>query len=151
MRAATIRFAFFACLLAGAISCGGHEDPGRPTESRLPAEVVSARGAGQTTAIQRLIPESQATTRPAKQILFGDLHVHTTFSADAFMRSLPMLQGEGAHPPADSCDFARFCSSLDLWSINDHSESVTAQHWLETKESIRQCNAMSGNPSNPEL
>jgi hypothetical protein len=34
-----------------------------------------------------------------EQILFGDLHVHTTFSADAFVRSLPMLQGEGAHRP----------------------------------------------------
>ena len=32
-------------------------------------------------------------------IYFGDLHVHTTFSQDAFMFSLPMLQGEGAHPP----------------------------------------------------
>ena len=30
------------------------------------------------------------------------------------MRSLPMLQGEGAHPPADACDFARFCSGARL-------------------------------------
>ena len=30
------------------------------------------------------------------------------------MRSLPMLQGEGAHPPADACDFARFCSDARL-------------------------------------
>ena len=42
-----------------------------------------------------------------KQIFFGDLHVHTTFSQDAFFFSLPMLQGEGAHPPADACNFAR--------------------------------------------
>ena len=33
------------------------------------------------------------------QIFFGDLHVHTTFSQDAFLFSLPVIQGEGAHPP----------------------------------------------------
>src|SRR4029453_4966828 len=82
---------------------------------------------------------------------FGDLHVHTTFSADAFVRSLPMLQGEGAHPPADACDFARFCSALDFWSINDHAEAISPQHWRETKESIRQCNALAGDAKNPDF
>ena len=84
-----------------------------------------------------------------KQVLFGDFHVHTTFSFDAFMMSLPLASGEGAHPPADACDFARFCSALDFWSINDHAEYVTANHWNETVESIRQCNAVT-NPQNPD-
>ena len=109
----------------------------------MPKEDLSARAAAQTAA--------RAPLPPAKQILFGDLHVHTTFSADAFIRSLPMLQGEGAHPPADACDFARFCSALDFWSINDHAEAISPQHWQETKESIRQCNAVAGDPQNPDL
>ena len=61
-----------------------------------------------------------------------------------------MVQGTGVHPPADACDFARFCSALDFWSINDHAESLTPQHWAETKESIRQCNAVT-DPDNPDV
>ncbi|TGL64246.1 DUF3604 domain-containing protein [Leptospira sarikeiensis] len=86
-----------------------------------------------------------------KQILFGDLHVHTTFSPDAFAISLPMLNGEGAHPPKDACDFARYCSSLDFWSLNDHAEGMTSKQWQEEKDLIRQCNANAGDPSNPEM
>ena len=147
----------FEAVLAGAAafavaSCRGqHQGPGEPAQTRLPRAVVAARAERQTDAAKRLIPEDQAATRPTKQILFGDLHVHTTYSADAFLRSLPMLQGEGMHPPADACDFARFCSGLDFFSINDHSESVSPQHWKETKDSIRQCNAVSGDPANPDL
>ena len=80
-----------------------------------------------------------------KQIFFGDLHVHTTFSQDAFLFSLPMLQGEGAHPPSDACNFARFCSSLDFFSITDHAEGMTKQMWDDSIESIRNCDSISDN------
>jgi dienelactone hydrolase len=62
-----------------------------------------------------------------------------------------MNQGEGAHPPADACDFARFCSALDFWSINDHAEGLTPRRWSETKESIRQCNAVAGDARDPDV
>lgn len=77
-----------------------------------------------------------------RQILFGDLHVHTTWSMDAFEHSLGFAGGEGAHPPADACDYARFCSQLDFWSINDHASGLTPQRWKETRRSIAQCNAV---------
>lgn len=139
----------FALLLVLSACRGHHEEPGQITQQPVPAPVVAARAAREQQAVERLVPD--AASRPDKQILFGDLHVHTTFSPDAFMRSLPMLAGEGAHPPADACDFARFCSDLDFWSINDHAEGVSPQHWQETKEAIRQCNAVAGDPKNPDL
>ncbi|HKA29818.1 MAG TPA: DUF3604 domain-containing protein, partial [Candidatus Binatia bacterium] len=116
----------------------------------MPKGDLAARSAAQTAMREQ--PAAGGTPAPAaKQILFGDLHVHTTFSADAFVRSLPMLQGDGAHPPADACDFARFCSALDFWSINDHAEAISPQHWRETKQSIRECNALAGDPQNPDI
>jgi len=133
------------------LSGGTLEGPGEVTKNRPPAEVVAARAATQRATSAALGGVERDDAASQKQILFGDLHVHTTFSADAFMRSLPLLQGEGAHPPADACDFARFCSDLDFWSINDHAESVSPRHWSDTKESIRQCNAVAGDPENPDV
>lgn len=85
------------------------------------------------------------------QILFGDLHAHTTISFDAFMLNLPLMGGTGAAPPADACDFARHCAGLDFWSINDHASNITAADWTNTVEAIQQCNARSGDPKNPDL
>lgn len=85
-----------------------------------------------------------------KQILFGDLHVHTTWSNDAYFASLPMSGGEGSHPPADACDYARYCSALDFWSINDHAVSLNQRRWNEIKDSIDQCNAVADS-ENPDV
>ena len=77
----------------------------------------------------------------AKQILFGDTHVHTSYSTDAFLWSLPILNGEGPHPISDACDYARFCSALDFWVTTDHAEASSPRKWQEIKEAVRQCNA----------
>ena len=115
---------------------GEHEGAGEPTHERIPADVLDARARAQQRAAAAITPAPVT-----REILFGDLHVHTTFSTDAFLRSLPMMSGDGAHPVADACDFARFCSALDFWSINDHAEASTPRRWRETVEAIRTCNA----------
>jgi hypothetical protein len=120
---------------------GRHELPGSVHPTPLPSAAMH----------DRRVRQQAAVGRDVRQILFGDLHVHTTFSIDAFQLSLPVVQGEGAHPPADACDFARFCSGLDFFAITDHAESMTPRRWQETKHSIRQCNAVVGRPDNPDL
>jgi len=108
-----------------------------------------ARGAGAIEAARRA---PSAPREPgARTILFGDLHVHTTWSIDAFVYALPLFGGEGVHPPADACDFARVCSQLDFFSLNDHAEGIFPERWKETLESVRQCNARAGDPADPDL
>jgi hypothetical protein len=87
----------------------------------------------------------------ASQILFGDLHVHTSYSADAQLMGVLLAGREPDRGPMDACDFARFCSQLDFWSINDHAESFTPARWQSTVEAIRECNAISGDRENPDL
>jgi hypothetical protein len=123
---------------------GAHEGRGEVTAVERPAPSVAAEARALRDAATGI-----GVWRP-KQILFGDLHVHTTFSLDAFLFSIPPIGSEGAHPPADACDFARHCSALDFWSINDHAEGITPRHWRETVESIRECNAVAGDPADPD-
>ena len=127
-----------AAIVAGRGTFGRVEDRGTPVhESRSPEMMGMVARAQQGAA--RSVGRADS-----RQILFGDLHVHTTFSADAFTFSLPMVGGEGGHPPSDACDFARHCAALDFFSINDHAGNLSSRRWQETVEAIRQCNAVSG-------
>ncbi len=137
------------CGLAGALialltACSGQDQP--------PGQI---EGSGRSTSSVASAARQQAKTRGAlgggKRVLFGDLHVHTTYSVDALVFSLPLLGGEGTHPPADACDYARYCSALDFFSINDHAEGLTPDRWAWTKESLRHCNAKAGAPRDPDL
>ncbi|MEE2664123.1 MAG: DUF3604 domain-containing protein [Myxococcota bacterium] len=146
-----VSFAIIAALCAGGLytiglgTFGEIVRAGSPVARARPADVQTERGETQTRAAASLGAGRD------KQIVFGDLHVHTGFSPDAFSTSLPVMMGEGASTVADACDFARFCSALDFFSINDHAEGATARTWQETIDSLRQCNAVASELPDPDL
>ncbi len=133
-----VAFSLLAVVVAGRGTFGVVEDRGTPVSiPRKSTQVLEA-------SRQQQVAARTVGRHDSRQILFGDLHVHTTFSADAFTFSLPMVGGEGGHPPSDACDFARHCAALDFFSINDHAGNLSARRWEETVAAIRQCNAVSG-------
>jgi hypothetical protein len=144
--------AFTVVLLAAfALACGEDRTAGEIEGGRRPPASIERRARQQSGARTALFAAPPAAPAPAKRILFGDLHVHTTLSIDAFVYSLPLFGGEGAHPPADACDFARYCSAVDFFALTDHAEGLTPERWREIKETMRACNARAGDPSDPDL
>ncbi|MEM7410796.1 MAG: DUF3604 domain-containing protein [Myxococcota bacterium] len=129
----------------GSGAAGDFWEEGVATEQTRDADLVSAGDGRQTQAAREI-----GVARP-KQILFGDLHVHSTFSPDAFGMALPASAGSGAKPISHACDYARFCSALDFWSINDHAVGLTPWKWEQTVEAIRQCEDVSGGGDDADM
>ena len=124
----------------GSGRAGDRWEEGQATATPLYSRTIEARDAARRVSRMNASPPRDEE----KQILFGDLHVHSTFSLDAFAMALPLVGGEGAKPISHACDFARFCSGLDFWSINDHAMGLTPWKWSQTVDAIRRCDAISG-------
>ncbi len=120
-----------ACCAMLAAACSGGAPAARPTLKSLAPAVPAAS----------FLPADAAG---AKQILFGDLHVHSTYSVDAFMMNLPVFSGEGVRPLSEACDYARFCSGLDFWATTEHAEGLTGRVWHDVKDQMRACQAAQG-------
>ena len=96
--------------------------------------------------------DEPSETKGPPQILFGDLHVHSTNSVDVFVLQLPLLGGRGEAGPAAHCDFARYCSQLDFWAITDHQEGAPEWAWDESREAVQMCNDLyDGDGTDPDM
>lgn len=116
---------------------------GRPAAGRVPPAQVLDRA-------ERVGEAAAAIGAPeSAQILFGDLHVHSGFSLDALAAGV--FTGSAPYTVADACDFARYCSALDFWSINDHAMNLTPRRWRETIDTVRECNARAAGNGPPDL
>ncbi|MGC6475333.1 MAG: DUF3604 domain-containing protein [Parvibaculales bacterium] len=124
---------------------------GRWGEERGAGEIIGQAVPNDIVLAKIEADKSVAPAGKNKQILFGDLHVHTTYSTDAFIWALPLNHGKGIYPLADACDYARYCSSMDFWSITDHAEASTPLRWETAKQSIRECQARAHDQSNPDM
>lgn len=133
-----VLLAFGGLYVAGSGWLGDIITAGSIEGSALPQDAIDERDERTNRTVEALGLDS------SEQILFGDLHVHSGFSLDAYVGSLPLTGGRGAYTVADACDFARYCSSLDFWSINDHAANLTPRRWKETIDSVRDCDARGG-------
>ena len=67
---------------------------------------------------------------PLENIYWGDLHVHTNYSLDAFM----MFQSQGRYVD-EAGRYAIHCGKLDFYSVTDHAETLTrGDYWPESIE-----------------
>ena len=133
-----VKVAIFASLIF-IYSCGSDVPPGKIEGPPKSSQYIYENDLKFYEAKDNLFQDSNDLT-DEHLILFGDLHVHTTYSIDAFTLELPMMGLQGIHDSSMACDFARYCANLDFFSFNDHAESLTPEHWREQNKIVEQCN-----------
>ncbi|GIS03159.1 MAG: hypothetical protein CM15mP104_3800 [Gammaproteobacteria bacterium] len=132
-----VKVAIFASLIF-IYSCGSDVPPGKIEGPPKSSQYIYENDLKFYEAKDNLFQDSNDFT-DEHLILFGDLHVHTTYSIDAFTLELPMMGLQGIHDSSMACDFARYCANLDFFSFNDHAESLDARTLARSK---RNCSTM---------
>src|SRR5256885_9824160 len=124
----------------------GDEDAGPAADAR-PDAYDSAVDAGDGTVRPGTCPTSNALKNP----YFGDLHAHTSFSADAFSfgtRNAPLdayafAKGKALRiePPDAGGPITMIDRPLDFLAVTDHSESLDMAAWQGVQSAAAAANA----------
>lgn len=85
---------------------------------------------------QTVSANSSPWDEPTGNVYWGDLHIHTQFSLDAYLGG--MSQGRYAR---EAGQYVLYCSKLDFYAVTDHSEMLTTRdYWSEAIASARTMN-----------
>jgi len=82
--------------------------------------------------------ERDSSPHRRRSRFYSVICMSTALFLDAFVFSLA-VSAAGGHPRRIACDFARYCSSLDVFSPTDHARYLTPSQWSENKKVRRQC------------
>ena len=107
------------CGLICLSGCGSDVDPGKIEGTPRSSEAIYKQDLKFFKTKDALLGEDSSET---SQILVGDVHVHTTYSIDAFTLELPMMGLPEAHDSSMAWDFDRYSENLDFFIVNDNAE-----------------------------
>jgi len=80
--------------------------------------------------------EPNPWSEPLERIYWGDLHVHTSYSVDAYIGG--MAPGRYAD---EAGQYALYCSRLDFYAVTDHAEMLThSNYWTEAVRAAQSFN-----------
>lgn len=154
-------------ILAGCLALAACQDDGEASSTSTATETTSgtSNGANSSTTTggsvdpdDTGVDESSSGGDPEQQppqertfVLYGDTHVHTGYSFDAWLSLRDYTEpnstiGELIYERnvREACDYARHCSRIDFMMSSEHSENVDDVLWQRIQEELRDCDQAYG-------